>query len=161
LPTTLRPADPLLAPPPLPACPEVPPDADDRWRIALDFGLPVGLRVQRRLGESNWWAEAGAGAWLIAPFVSTCLRYDLTLLKRERNLFALRPGVSATGILFGPSLGVGVDCEFLWQHTFAERFGFELGVRAGVTAVLPSRADPWTNRTFAAPVLCLMCAWQF
>jgi hypothetical protein len=150
----------LLDPPPLPACPTPPPEADDRWRVALDFGLPIGVRVQRRLGESNFWAEGGAGAWLIAPYVSTCLRYDLTVLKRERNLFALRPGVSATCILLGP-WAAGIDCEFLWQHRIADAGCLELGVRAGVSAVFPGRDDWFTNRTFPAPVLCLMCSWQF
>lgn len=161
LPTAPWPADPLLDPPPLSSCPEVLPEADDHWRVAVDFGLPIGVRVQRRLGESNVWAEAGVGAWLIAPFASVCLRYDLTVLKRERNLFALRPGVSATCVLLGPNPAFGIDCECLWQHTFAERFTLEMGVRLGASVVIPSRNDRWTNRSFPAPVLCCMWAWQF
>jgi hypothetical protein len=103
----------------------------------------------------------GAGAWVIVPYASACLRYDLTLLKRERNLFAVRPGVSGTCVLLGPNAGVGLDCEFIWQHTFARCVTCELGVRAGLTAVIPSGQDRWTSRTFPAPVLCLMWAWQF
>lgn len=157
-PAPSRPSDPLLDPATLPTCPDPP---RDDWRIAADFGLPVGVRVQRRLGETNWWAEGGVGTWWIVPYASACLRYDCTLLKRERNLFAIRPGVSATAILFGPWPGAGVDAEFVWQHTFNGRVTTELGVRLGMTAVFAGGNDRWVSGTLPAPVACLMWSWQF
>lgn len=153
-----RPADALLDPPPLPAGPT--PERDD-WRLSADFGLPIGLRLQRRLFDTNLWGEVGAGAYVIVPYVSTCLRYDCTLLKRERNLFAVRPGVSATCVLLGPAPGVGVDSEFVWQHTFGGRVTTELGVRLGLTAVLAGGSGRFVSGVFPAPVACLMWTWQF
>lgn len=170
------PPDPLLGPerravpPPDPVldrtqtlveCPP-PPNRDD-WRVAFDVGLPIGLRVQRRLFDTNLWAEAGAGVWAIVPFVSACLRYDGTLLKRERNLFAIRPGVSATAILWGPNFGTGIDSEFVWQHTFGGKVTTELGFRLGVTAVFGNGSNRWSDWSgaFPAPVGALMFSWQF
>lgn len=150
--------DPLLDPPMLI---EKPSEKFDRWRVSADFGLPIGLRLQRRLGDSNLWGEVGAGAWWIVPYASTCLRYDCTLLKRERNLFAVRPGVSATYVLLGPNLGVGVDSEFVWQHTFGGKVTTELGVRLGLTTVFANSSDRWGNGVFPVPVMCLMWTCQF
>jgi hypothetical protein len=156
----VRPADALLDPPTLPACPA--PCRDD-WRLSADFGLPIGLRLQRRLFDTNLWGEVGAGAYVIVPYVSTCLRYDCTLLKRERNLFAVRPGVSATCVIWDPNFGTGVDSEFVWQHTFNGKVTTELGVRLGVTAVFPNGGKGLFDiqRVFPAPVACLMWTWQF
>lgn len=155
-----RPADPLLDPPTLPACP--PPNRDD-WRLSADFGLPIGLRLQRRLFDTNLWGEVGAGAYVIVPYVSTCLRYDCTLLKRERNLFAVRPGVSATCVIWDPNFGTGVDSEFVWQHTFGGKVTTELGVRLGVTVVFPNggRGGFDVKNVAPVPVACLMWTWQF
>jgi hypothetical protein len=168
--------DPLLgperhaAPPPDPVldrtvtlieCP--PPTPRDDWRVALDLGLPTGVRVQRRVFDSNLWAEGGVGAWLIVPFVSGCLRYDCTLLRRERNLFAVRPGVSATLVVWAPNFGAGIDSEFIWQHTFHKRHTTELGVRLGMTAVVGHggrRREDWSG-VFPAPVATLLFSWQF
>jgi hypothetical protein len=158
LPAAARSPDPLLAPPPPPDCPECPPD---NWRLAADLGLPTGVRVQRRLGESNWWAEGGVGAWWIVPYASACLRYDCTLLKRERNLFAVRPGVSATLTLLGPAPGAGVDAELIWQHTFGGQFTTELGLRVGMTAVFVGEGGRHLSGTLPVPVACLIWSWQF
>ena len=158
-PVAARPADPLLNPSPLPTLPVEP---RDTWRVAVDVGLPVGVRVQRRLGESDWWGEVGVGAWWVVPYASACLRYDCTLLKRERNLFAVRPGVSATCVLLGPNVGVGADCEFVWQHTFNGKVTTELGLRLGMTAVFLDRRDSWLlGGTLPVPVVCLMWSCQF
>lgn len=156
--TTSRPTDVLLDPPPLPTCPT---STRDDWRVSADLGLPIGLRLQRRLFDTNVWGEVGAGAWWIVPYVSTCLRYDCTLLKRERNLFAVRPGVSATCIQLGPWPGAGVDSEFVWQHTFGRRVTTELGVRLGLTAVFIGGHDRFVSGTLPVPVACLMWTWQF
>lgn len=158
VPAASQTADPLLNPPPLPACPDCP---CDKWRLAADLGFPTGLRLQRRLGETNWWAEGGVGVWWIVPYASACLRYDCTLLKRERNLFAVRPGVSATVTLLGPAPGVGVDAELIWQHTFGQRFTTELGVRVGMTAVFVGGSGRHLSGTLPLPVACLMWSWQF
>lgn len=127
--------------------------------MAVEFGLPIGLRVQRRLFDSNLWAEGGVGAWWIVPFASACLRYDCTLLRRERNLFAVRPGVSATLVGFA-AFGTGVDSEFVWQHTFNGRHTTELGIRLGVTAVFADGGRLFSG-PFPAPVATLMWSWQF
>ncbi|MEO2092235.1 MAG: hypothetical protein ABGY75_22500 [Gemmataceae bacterium] len=155
-----RSADPLLDPPPLPACPT--PVRDD-WRLSADFGLPIGLRLQRRLFDTNLWGEIGAGAYVIVPYVSTCLRYDCTLLKRERNLSAVRPGVSATCVIWDPNFATGVDSEFVWQHTFNGKVTTELGVRLGVTVVFPNGGRNWFDVKSVAPVpvVCMMWTWQF
>jgi hypothetical protein len=158
LPPVAKSADPLLAPPPLPACPDC---SCDKWRLAADLGLPAGVRLQRRLGETNWWAEGGVGAWWIVPFASACLRYDCTLLKRERNLFAVRPGVSATLTLIGPAPGAGVDAELIWQHTFGGRLTTELGLRVGMTAVFAGGDGRFVSGVLPVPVACLMWSWQF
>jgi hypothetical protein len=158
-PTTDR-RDPLLDPPVL--IEKRAADADN-WRLSADFGLPIGLRLQRRLFDTNFWWEGGAGAYVIVPYVSTCLRYDCTLLKRERNLFAVRPGVSATLVVWDPNFGTGIDSEFVWQHTFDGKVTTELGVRLGVTAVFPNGGKGWLDvkRVAPVPVLCLMWTWQF
>ena len=104
-------------------------------RIALDLGLPTGVRVQKRIFETDIWAEVGVGAYVIVPFVSGCLRYDGTLYRGRRNLFAFRPGISATCVIADPNLGIGLDAELVWQHTYNDRFTSELGVRLGCTEV--------------------------
>ena len=151
-----RPPDPLLAPAPLPTCPPLDTSADN-WRLAVDVGLPMGVRVQRRLGESNWWGEAGIGVYAIVPYASLCLRYDVCALRRERNLFAVRPGVSITG----PIPAAGVDCEFIWQHCWAGTTTTEMGLRLGASAVFLGNGNRWVNGTFPVPIACLTFGWQF
>lgn len=153
-------ADPLIDPTPLLVEAPTHP-VRDRFRVAVDLGLPTGVRLQTRLFDTNIWAEAGVGAWVIVPYFSTCLRYDCTLLRRQRNLFAVRPGVSATLIGLGPNFGTGVDAEFVWQHRFHRLGTSELGVRLGVTAVFLNGSRDWSSGTFPAPVLALHFAWQY
>lgn len=152
-------ADPLLEP--TRRLVECPPPAREDWRAALDFGLPTGVRVQRRLGESNLWAEGGVGVWWIVPYVSACVRYDCPLLRRERNLFAVRPGISATLILLGPNFGTGLDTEFIWQHTFNGRVTTELGFRLGMTAVFLDGRGRHSSGTWPVPVGTLTFAVAF
>lgn len=156
VPPAARATDPLLTPTQLPSCPPLEPPAD-HWRFAVDFGLPMGVRVQRRLGESNFWGEAGVGVWAFVPYASLCLRYDVCALRRERNLFAVRPGVSITG----PLPAAGVDCEFIWQHCWNGTTNTELGLRLGASAVFLGNGNRWANGVFPAPVACLTFAWQF
>ncbi len=137
-------------------------ESQDNWRLSADLGLPIGLRLQRRIGESNTWGEIGFGTWWIVPYVSACLRQDLTLVKRERNLFALRPGVSVTFLPTGPTGGVGLDCECIWQHTFKGNVCTELGVRLGLSAiVVESGRGRSRTHVFPVPIACLMWSWQF
>ncbi len=157
VPAAARPADPLLNPPPLPAAPELP---GDKWRLTVDVGLPIGLRVQRRLGDTNWWGEVGVGAWWIVPYASACLRYDLSARCGERNLFAVRPGLSATAVGF-VAPAVGLDCEFVWQHCRDGKVHTELGARLGLSAVFLGDSGRFVSGTFPAPVACLTFGWQY
>jgi hypothetical protein len=157
VPAAARPVDPLLNPPPLPAAPGWP---NDHWRLAVDVGLPMGLRVQRRIGQTNWWGEAGVGAWWVVPYASACLRYDVCALRGERNLFAVRPGVSATAVGF-VAPAVGLDCEFIWQHCWNGKVTTEFGARLGMSAVFLGDRDGWVSGTLPAPVACLTFGWQF
>jgi hypothetical protein len=171
---TPRPVDPLLDAVQLPKEPaihplldptpvlvECPPPDRERFRVAVDVGLPVGVRLQTRLFDSNFWAEAGVGAWVIVPFASACLRYDYTLLRRQRNLFAVRPGVSATLVGLYPTFGTGVDAEFIWQHRFNGLGTTELGARLGITAVFLNGSRHTRAGAFPAPVLAMTFGWQF
>lgn len=136
-------------------------------RIALDIGLPIGARVQCRLFDSNVWAEVGAGFWLVAPFASACVRYDCTLLRRQCNLFAVRPGVSATWVLnplgareVNSDLGLGLDAEVVWQHRFDGNGRTEVGFRVGATQVF-QHPDADGLRSFTVPVVTLVFSWAF
>jgi len=137
-------------------------EPQDNWRIAADLGFPTGLRLQRRIGDSDAWGELGIGMWWVVPYASACLRQDITLMKRERNLFALRPGVSATLTLIEPIFGVGLDCECIWQHTFNNKVSTELGFRFGMSgfAIVTGRSRDRTA-VIPVPIVCLMWSWQF
>jgi hypothetical protein len=125
----------------------------EKWRVAFDFGLPNGIRVQRRIGESNFWMEGGVGAWWIVPYVSGCIRYDWQYLQTTRNCFSFRPGLSATAIGIG-AFGVGWDCESVWTHRYRNNLRTDLGFRFGMTCVFNTTGDG--NKVFPAPVLSLV-----
>lgn len=155
-PTPLRPADPLLDA--TPVLVEIPPaPVEESLRVSLDVGFPTGVRLQARLFESRFWAELGTGVWWIVPYVSTALRYDCHLFEGQRNLFAVRPSVSATLIPFGRvPVGFGADVEFIWQYRFTDRLVTDLGLRFGATA-FHDEGSHWA----AVPVLALVFAVQF
>lgn len=126
----------------------------ETWRFAVDLGLPNGLRVQRRIFDTNFWLEGGIGAWWIVPYASACVRYDWAFIQREQNSFALRPGLSATFISFGPLLGVGWDVEAVWTHRYRNNLRTDLGFRFGMTALVSER---WHgNYTPVVPILSLV-----
>jgi len=166
-------ADPLSAPR---ATPPVPPgDAlldrtpvlagrpeptEDRYRFSADLGLPTGIRLGARIGESRFWAEFGAGVWWIIPFASTALRYDFRVYGGASDCLAVRPSVSATYIPITRDLivGCGGDVEFVWQHRFTSGFVTDIGFRVGATALF----GPWTDgRVPVAPVVAIVLAAQF
>ena len=126
----------------------------ETWRFAVDLGLPNGLRVQRRIFDTNFWLEGGIGAWWIVPYASACIRYDWQVLQLTRNCFSLRPGLSATYIVFGPHLGVGWDIEAVWTHRYRNNLRTDLGFRFGMTALVSER---WhDNYTPVAPIMSLV-----
>ncbi len=150
-----RPVDPLLDATPVFELPKAP--ADESFRVSLDVGCPTGVRLQARLFESRFWAEAGVGVWWIVPFVSTAIRYDCHMYEGRRNLVAVRPSVSATLIPFGRApVGFGADVEFIWQHRFTDRIATDLGFRLGATA-FHDDYDKWG----VIPVAALVFALQF
>ena len=129
-----RPFDPLLdATPVLVELPKAP--AEESVRVSFDVGFPTGVRIQARLFESRFWAEAGVGLWWIFPYASAALRYDCHMYEGRWNLAAVRPSVSATFIPIGRvPVGFGADVEFIWQHRFTDRIATDLGFRLGASA---------------------------
>jgi len=154
---TLPVANPLLdATPTLVELPDAP--VEETLRVSFDIGIPTGVRVQARLFHSPFWAEVGAGVYLIVPFVSTALRCDLRLYEDRRNSFAVRPSLSATFVPFDDIYyGFGGDVEFIWQHRFPNRMITDLGFRLGATAIQERHESRW----FAAPVATVVFAIQF
>ena len=140
---------------------ERPNEADERFRISADLGLPTGIRLGARLGESRFWAEFGVGVWWIVPFASTALRCDCGLYDGASDRFSVRPSISATVIpVFREAIfGCGADVECVWQHRFTDRFVTDFGVRVGATALF----GPWSrgSRVPVAPVIAVVFAAQF
>ncbi len=128
----------------------------ETWRFAVDFGLPNGLRVQRRIFDSNFWLEGGVGAWWVVPYASACIRYDWKYLQLTRNCFSLRPGLSATFIAFGPTIGVGWDMEAVWTHHYRNTFRTDLGFRVGMTALNVRDQDSRNKSIPWVPILSLV-----
>ena len=151
------PGDALLDRTPLLA--ERPAATGERFRFSADLGLPTGIRLGARLGESRFWAEFGVGVWWIVPFASTALRYDCGLYDGARDRLAVRPSVSATIVpVFREAIfGCGADVEVVWQHRFTDRFVTDFGVRVGATALLGRARDDIP----VAPVLAIVLAAQF
>jgi hypothetical protein len=131
----------------------------ETWRFAVDFGLPNGIRVQRRIFDSNFWLEGGVGAWWVVPYASACIRYDWKYLQLTRNCFSLRPGLSATFIAFGPTIGVGWDMEAVWTHRYRNNLRTDLGIRFGMTALVNNH---WNDKYVPlAPILSLVLNLAF
>lgn len=144
-PAASRAADPLLD-----ASPKVT-LAESPWRSDITFGLPTALRVQRRIGESNAWFEAGAGVYVVIPTVFVGVRADADVFASRSNALCVRPGID---VYYGfpisyrssgwhsrdrtentKSIGViALDFDMLWRHRFGERIHGQFGVKLGCGA---------------------------
>jgi len=134
---------------------------DESLRVSLDIGLPIGVRLQARLGESRFWAEVGVGSWFVVPFASTALRCDMPLFQGRRNLLALRPSISATIIpLREVAYGFGGDMEVVWQHRFGRGLVTDLGFRFGLSAIR-TPGDGWASGWWPVPIAAVVLAVQF
>lgn len=128
--------------------------AESPWRSDITFGLPIAVRLQRRIGESNAWFEAGTGVYVIVPMVFVGVRADANVFAGHTNSLCVRPGIDA---YYGfpiryrssgwhsrehsentKSVGViALDFDMLWRRRLSERihgqFGIKLGCGAGFT----------------------------
>ncbi len=140
-PVAPRAADPLLD-----VAPKVT-RAESPWRSDITFGLPIALRVQRRIGESNAWFEAGAGVYVIVPMVFVGVRADADVFASRSNALCVRPGID---VYYGiptswrgngtNSVGViALDFDMLWRHRFGERLHGQFGVKLGCGAGFSDR----------------------
>jgi len=158
-PAAARPSDPLLDPAVLAEAPLASKCED--WRISFDVGLPTGLRLQRRIVDSNWWIEGGIGTWWVVPYASLCLRYDWAVVQRQRNWVSIRPSLSATVVPIDTTVGGGFDTEFVWTHCWGDRFRTEMGLRAGVSIMSHRGRRDADFKTAPVPVLCFVFAMAF
>jgi hypothetical protein len=149
--TPTAPAPPLGAPP------------SPRWSLDLLVGLPTGLRVQRRLGESACFVEGVAALYVILPMLGGGFRHCCTLLSGENNALCLSPGIDAY-LLEIPSDGkhhgglLTGDVDILWRHTYGKRWQGDLGVKLGAGAAVFGRSS---GGVLPAPVVCLFGGLRF
>jgi hypothetical protein len=123
---------------------------ESQWRADLLFGLPLGVRLQRRLGQSRFWAEVGGGLFVISPNLYIGLRSDGTLWDTGRHSVQARPGL-VTAYNFGYDLEpqrstwslfandrvsnfgyTAIDCDFSWRARWSDRLHGELGLKLGL-----------------------------
>ncbi len=130
--------------------------AESPWRSDITFGLPIAVRLQRRIGESNAWFEAGAGVYAVIPTVFVGVRADANVFAGRTNALCVRPGIDA---YYGfpihyrssgwhsrehtentKSVGViALDFDMLWRHRFGERIHGQFGVKLGCGAGFSDR----------------------
>ena len=152
----------------VPPAPGTPAEAwcEADWRADVILGLPVALRLSRRLGESRAWVEGGAAVYVVIPSVFAGLRFDGVLHRSAADGLMLRPGVDAYYVpiygrdwLFGDyrhGLGVvALDFECVWHHKWSERFAGSVGTKFGCGV-------GWTHRSvFPVPVLGVTMGLEF
>lgn len=120
------------------------PPPTPRWSLDLLLGLPTGLRVQRQLGESPWFAEGIAGVYVVPPFVGGTMlgggfRRCFTPFAGEYNALCISPGIDAYlasfQVLLDPGKHAGgviaADVDVLWRHTYGKGCQGDLGVNLG------------------------------
>lgn len=162
---------------PLPASPAGPTPRE--WSVDFIFGLPMGMRAQRSLGEdgsSPWLVEGFLGFELIFPGVGAGVRRRLELFRGTSNTLLVSPGVdgylfydyfSSIGGWFGggpPCIGLlGGDIDLIWEHRASERweglFGLKLG--AGAETWIGKSMDPPTHRILVLPIVGVFGGWRF
>lgn len=110
------------------------------WQIDVLVGAPLGVRVQRRLGDSRVWAEGGAGLYLVFPTAFAGVRYDGRVYEGRRHAVLIRPGADAALVyawsLFGSKdtlagMVVG-DVDLVWRRLAVDGGALELGLKLGV-----------------------------
>jgi hypothetical protein len=133
-------------------------DSRSPWHMDLLFGLPLGVRAQRDIGDTPWVCEGFLGLVLINPSVGAGLRRRCVLYQGETRSFMVNPGVDAylsaiadfSGI--GNAMGGGgggggtggffsADVDLIWSHAGAcgsdSRLGVKLGGAVGTGGALP------------------------
>ena len=112
-----------------------------RWQVDLLLGAPVSLRVQRQIGDSKVWGEAGAGLYIVWPMVYAGLRVDAKMFESRRHEVLFRPGVDVAWVysyrIFESDRTVGfllADADFVWRRKSTDGGATEIGLKLGVAA---------------------------
>lgn len=130
------------------------------WSLDLLVGLPTGLRVQARLGESAWVAEGFVGLYIIVPMAGGGVRRCFTPLSGERDALCLSPGVDVY-LLMDPFNnkyyygGGAADVDIFWRHTYGPCLQSDLGIKVGVGGVVGGHGGA------AVPILSLFGGLRF
>lgn len=164
-------ADPLTVPPlPEPAATAVlvsdSPAATDS--IDVVAGFPLSVRYQRRIGQTRFWGEAGAGLLLIVPEAFVGVRTDWGLYEGRRDSFRVRPGLDAHvavwpyGSVLGESgdrvpavAGVSLDVDLVWRRGCEDGGRTEFGVKLGVITLINR------HEVLPLPVFGVLCGYRF
>ena len=118
-----------------------------RWQVDLLLGAPLAVRVQRQIGDSRVWGEAGAGFYIVWPMAYAGLRVDAKMFESRRHEVLFRPGVDVAWVyaiqLFQRNRTVGfilADADFVWRRKSTDGGATEIGLKLGVGAPLTSGA---------------------
>ena len=119
-----------------------------RWQVDLMMGAPIAVRVQRQIGDSKLWGEAGAGLYLVWPIAYAGLRVDAIMFENRRHEVLFRPGVDVSWVyafrLFDRDRSVGfilADADFVWRRKTTDGGSTQIGLKLGVAAPLTSGAS--------------------
>lgn len=136
------------------------------WQTDIVFGLPIALRVQRRIADRGVWAEGGLALYTIVPSVFVGARFDGSLYEGKRNTFYTRPGVdfyyspirSSGGFFTRRFTGITaltVDTDLTWRRKWSDRVHGHLGLKVGLGVGVAG------GSVFPLPVLGLTGGWQY
>lgn len=136
------------------------------WRTDVVFGLPIALRVQRRIGEHGIWAEGGLAVYGIVPSVFAGMRFDGRIYEGKQNAWYSRPGFD---LYYSPVHGDGgflnrpfnnifaltFENDLSWRRVWSERVHSHLGLKAGLGVAFAG------SNVWPVPVLGITCGLQY
>ena len=133
-------------------------DSPPAWHADLLLGFPLGVRIQRNVGESPWLCEGFVGLAGISPTVGAGVRRQFVVVQGASNALLINPGVdgylglvvdlSGVGNAMGGGQGnsgpagyLAGDVDLIWVHEPGRgcetRLGVKLGAGVGRLGVLP------------------------